>query len=124
MGLFTIQQQITAGGNFDGSLPPGTPTAANDLLSFAPHTAGGLFDFDLANPAKIAYIEIAFGGQSSWSLSKLDVDGDELVLWAGTTDTSFVTLTSDSMYLFEKQLLLLRTVGAASAMKARISVEK
>jgi len=122
MNVKTIQQQITAGNDFDGTAPAGTPTRDKDIEAYPPEAAGGLFDFLLKNPAEIASIELILVGQSSWSISKKDVDGAELVLWTGTTETSFITIDSDRMVITEEQLLLVRTTGATGALKARISV--
>ena len=124
MSVTIIQQSITAGGNFDGTLPAGTPTLNKDIKRFPAAATGGLFDFELKDPHVIRSIEIILGGQNSWTVHKKDSDGDELLSWAGTTETDFITIDEDRMSIYEGELLLVRTVGALTAMKCRVALER
>lgn len=124
MGVFIIQQQISAGNDFDGTLPAGVPAYDKDIKRFPSGTAGGLFDFEITGPHEIFSIELILGGQSAWSISKEDSDGDEIVLWAGTSEASFVTLLEDRIQITEEETLLVRTTGASAALKCRIAVKK
>lgn len=125
MGVAIIQQEITAGNDFDGTLPSTDPTQESDYQKkFPEDTAGGLFDFELDNPAEIFSIELQLGGQSSWQIVKRDIDGDDTVIWSGSTETSFITLASDRILITEGELLLLTTTGATAQLKAKIAVEK
>ena len=121
MNISTIEQGITAGSDFDGTLPLGTPVRANDLIRYVAEAAGGLFDPGIVDPSEIYHIEIKLGGQTSWTLHKKDANGVEILLWAGTTEANFATVDSDRMPILEKQTLLLRTTGATGDMKARVS---
>lgn len=122
MAIRTIEQRISAGNQFDGTAPSGDAVLGTDLEQYPEEAAGGLFDFGLDNPAEIHHIELKLGGQTSWSLSKRDKDGVDVILWAGTTETAFVTLAEDRMPILEDQKLVLVTTGATAAMKARISI--
>lgn len=124
MGVAIIQQKISAGGNFDGTLPPGDAVGDKDISRFPAAPTGGLFEFNITGPHVIRSVELHLANQSAWSISKEDSDGDEIVLWSGTTETSFVTISEDFMLLYEAEKLLLRTTAATTAMKCRIAIEK
>jgi hypothetical protein len=124
MGVAIIQQKISAGGNFDGTLPPGTPVLDKDINRFPVAATGGLFEFNITGPHVIRSVELHLANQTVWSIAKKDSDGDEIVLWSGTVETSFVTISEDFMLLYEEEQLLLRTTGATTAMKCRIAIEK
>ena len=124
MGYRVIQQEILAGNDFNGALPTTTPTRGHDFeKKFPADTVGGLFEFDLKDPEKISNIQLILGGQSAWTLSLVDDDGDELVIWKGTTETNFCTLESDRIPIIEKQTLKLVTTGATADLKARVMLE-
>jgi len=124
MGVAIIQQRISATDDFDGTLPPGTPVQDKDIKRFPVAATGGLFDFEITGPHVIRSVELKLGGQSVWSISKLDSDGDEIVYWSGTTETSFVTISEDFMLLYEDEKLLVRTTGATAALKCRIAIQR
>lgn len=124
MSVTIIQQRISAGNDFDGTLPTTTPVTDKDIKRFPVDAAGGLFDFAITGPHWLSNIEFLGGGQSSWTLHKLDSDGDEILLWQGTDEDNFVTCSCDKMQVYESETLLLRTVGASTAMKCRISLDR
>jgi hypothetical protein len=124
MGVAIIQQRISATDDFDGTLPPGTPVSEKDIKRFPEAAAGGLFDFAIDSPHVIRSVELHLGGQSVWSIAKKDSDGDEIVYWAGTTETDFVTISEDFMLLYEDEKLLVRTTGATAALKCRIAIQR
>lgn len=124
MSVAIIQQRISAGGNFDGTSPPGTPIVDKDIKRFPAAATGGLFDFEITGPHTIMGIELHLGDQTSWTLHKKDSDGEELLIWSGTTEDDFVTLAEDRTLMYEGETLLLRTVGATVALKCRIAVER
>lgn len=121
MSIFIIQQKISAGNNFDGTLPTTTPTYEQDIMRFPVHTAGGLFEFDRTGPHEIRSIELILGGQSAWSISKEDSEGDEIVILSGTTEVSIIT-TVDRTVIYEAEKILVRTTGATGALKCRIAI--
>lgn len=124
MSVAIIQQRISAGNNFDGTLPTTTPAGIKDINRFPEDAVGGLFDFGITEPHWISSIEIILGGQTSWTIHKKDSDGDEILLWQGTDEANFVTCSCDKMQIVEEETLLLRTVGAATAMKCRVALDR
>lgn len=124
MSVSIIQQTITAGGNFGGVLPPGSATPDKDVNRFAPAATGGRFDFSISGPHEISAIEIKLANQSSWSISKKDSDGDLVVLFSGTTETSFVMKASERSLLYEGEVLELVTAAATTAMKCRVAINR
>jgi hypothetical protein len=123
MGIRIIQQTITAGSNFDGLIPTTTPIHGHDIEKEYPTDVhGGLFEFDLTQPAVVYAIEIKFGGQSAWAIHKKDHNGDEFLLYSGTTEAFLATLAKDRTLITEGQKLLLRTTGASTKMIARVAV--
>lgn len=124
MGALVIQQQISAGNQFDGQAPSTTPARGNDLWKDYPEDSqGGLFDFELEDPALIVNVTLKLDGNTSaWSLNLVDVDGDEVTLFSGTNETSFVTTYGDRVLITQGQKLKLTTTGATGALKARVAV--
>ncbi len=122
MGLRTIEQKITAGADFDGTLPTGATTQGNDLESFTAQAAGGLFDFAQDKPITIQQIAIVFGGQSTWSLVLVDADATELPVDDGTTETEYLDWNIE-LVLLKGQKLKLVTTGASTAMRAHVTAE-
>lgn len=121
MSFRTIQQGITAGNDFDGTAPAGSPTFANDIEAIAAEAAGGLFDFENSNPVEVRQVSILLGGQISWSLVLVDVDDNEFPFLSGTTEASVLDLSK--LILLEGQKLKLTTTGASTAMTARITID-
>jgi len=124
MSVSIIQQTISATDDFDGTLPPGTPALSDDIKRFPVAATGGLFDFEITSPHIIRSCEIRLGGQSAWSVSKKDSEGDEIVIWSGAGETTFFSSDSDRPLMYEKETLLLRTTGATAVLKCRIALEK
>ncbi len=122
MGSRSIQQQISAGHDFDGTTPGGTPTVSHGVQKYVVATAGGLFDFALDHPTEVLQISLVLGGQTSWSISIHDDDGDDTLVFAGTTEAYFVSTAQDRFVLMPGQKLKLVTSGASTAMKCRIGV--
>lgn len=120
----TIQQAISAGNDFDGAAPGGALTTSPEgIESYAESDAGGLFEFGNQYPVEVVQIQIILGGQLTWSISVVDDDDDEIVLWSGTTEADFHTTAADRIVLLPGQALKLVTSTASAAMKARVSVE-
>jgi len=124
MSVAIIQQRVSAGSDFDGTLPATTPGATKDIKRFPVDVAGGLFDFGITGPHIINSIEMILSGQTSWTIHKKDSDGDEILLWAGTIETDVVTLSADRMAIYEDETILVRTVGATGAMKCRVALAR
>lgn len=123
LGIRTMEQRITAGGNFDGTLPSGSLTRKDSIESYAPAATGGLFDLELTEPVLVRTVEIKLGGQTLWTVHKRDTSGDELLVICGTDETDFVTTEAESFILTAKQSLVVRTTGATAALICRVSVQ-
>lgn len=124
MGVLVFEQSVNSSHNWNGTAPPGTPVPGSDIVKKYPIAdTGGLFDFEITSPHWISSIQLVLGGQTTWTLSILDEDGAEVVVWSGTTETSFVALESDRALLLEDQTLKLVSTGTPSVnMKARIAL--
>jgi hypothetical protein len=101
----------------------GTAINASNLESFPAGTVGGLFDFGGTKPLRIAQIAIKFGGQSTWTFAIVDKDGIEFTVLSGTTEAGLLNTTLRPI-LLQGQKLKLVTVGASTAMRARISASR
>ena len=136
--LFAIEQAITAGNNFGGVAPADNPDFDEDTftLRHAAGSVGGLFNPGYYGAAEagagepvsrtleveVCGLEIDFGGQSSWTLHVASGGGATDVLWkSGTTEGDLVAHGEDQVkLLLPGQFLKLTTVGAGSAMRARV----
>jgi len=124
MNLSIIQQKITAGNQFNAADPGTTPVLDKDIKRYPEAAVGGLFDFEVKDPSEIVAVEFHLADQTTWSITKRDSDGDDIVLWAGTTETSFVVLAADRTFITEGETLRVVTAGASGAMKLRIAVRR
>lgn len=122
MSLRTIEQNILAGSQFTGAAPASVPILGNDLERYVPGVVGGLFTFNHDKPMRIEQISIKFGGQASWTLNLVDANAIETLLLSGTSEVSLVNSVLRP-WLLQGQRLKLVTVGATTAMMARISVD-
>lgn len=124
MGVLVYEQSINSGQNFDGTLPSTTPAPGSDIVKKWPiDDTGGLFDFGLTSPHWISSIQLIMGGQDTWTLSIVDEDGAELLVWDGTTEASFIALETDRVLILEGQSIKLISLGTTIVdMKARIAL--
>lgn len=123
-GITTQEQQINAGNNFNGTVPPGEITRADGIESFPPAITGGRFNFEcLTRPHVVRSVELHLGGQTVWTVHKRDLQGKELLVLCGTDETDFITTEGDSFIMTTGQCLLVRTTGATAILFARVSVE-
>jgi hypothetical protein len=123
LGLRTVEQRITAGGAFDGTVPPGTIVRKDSIEAYPPAATGGLFDLDLKEPVFVRTVELKLGGQSLWTVHKRDTFGDEILIICGTNETDFVSTQCESFVMTAKQKLVVRTTGATAALICRVSVQ-
>lgn len=96
---------------------------AHGIWKYPENGHGGLIDFELEQPVSVRTVELKLGGQSAWTVHKKDLDGRELLIICGTTETDFLTTEADSFILTDGQLLVIRTTGATSALMCRVSVQ-
>ena len=118
-----MEQRITAGGGFDGTLPPGAIARKDSIEAYPPAATGGLFDLELKEPVFVRTVELKLGGQSLWTVHKRDKLGDEILVICGTNETDFITTVAESFILTAKQTLVVRTTGATAALICRVSVQ-
>lgn len=117
-----ILQAITAGNDFDGTLPTGAGRAG-EIETFPAAAAGGLFDFGQANSVVVSGVRLFLGGQTSWDLKIVSVSGVEYTWLTGTTESSFIAAGKDiELPLLPGEKLKLTTTGASTAMEALITV--
>lgn len=125
-----IRQHLLAGNNFSGVAPADgggsmTPTFGNDIYKFDSMTAGGLFEpdndmyeFERAEALYLVGAEMQLSNQSSWQIERTDVDGNDLVIYSGTTESSVYITEDVKIVLLWGTSLKLTTVGATGAMVA------
>jgi hypothetical protein len=126
--LIAEVHQITAGNDFDGTVPPSLVHVFNGVKEFAFADAGGKFVCQMnsgEDPAdtdrvrKIKDIRIRFGGQSSWTLH-VSNGSREVLFLAGTTETEIVA-TDTCLELMPDEYLSLVTAGATAAMHCTVT---
>ena len=131
-----IRQSVKAGSNFGGVAPvdgvtPLFPNLNDDLYYFAPGTIGGLFDpsstlydFDARESVSLLGIELTLSNQSSWKVEKVDRDGNLVEVVKGTTELSYVSMSSETdLILLWKEAIKFTTVGATNPIKAIFKFE-
>lgn len=126
LGIRTLEQRITAGGNFDGTLPAGTIANADNIDSWPAESVGGLFPVAIIEPSAPVFVrslELFLSDQTAWTVHKKDANADELLIVCGTTEEAFLTTESDSFILTANQSLVVRTTGATGAMICRIHLQ-
>lgn len=123
LGIRTMEQRVTAGGAFDGTLPAGAVVRKDSIEAYPTGATGGLFDLGLKEPVFVRSVELKLGGQSSWTIHKRDTQGTEILVICGTNETDFVSTSCESFILTAKQKLVVRTVGATADLLCRVSVQ-
>lgn len=80
-----IQQQITAGGNFDGTLPQDSGHRADSpvgrdysIYKYAPNNKGGLFFWNSVEPLVCSQIHISSATAMDVTISIVNLDPDSL----------------------------------------------
>lgn len=137
-----IQQQITAAGNFDGTLPQAAgPVRANSplgqgnsLYKYAPAAKGGLFFWANTEPLVCTQIHVALGAAANISVSLCNLNpatinddspatlaGEDILIAQGTAIT-FLTLgeTQLKATLLPYQAIKIVTTANAAAQIARV----
>ena len=129
-----IRQHLTAGNNFSGIAPADgggamTPVFANDIYKFDNMTAGGLFDptsalyeFERTESLYLVGAELDLSNQTSWQLERVDVDGNSLVIYDGTNETSVYITEDVKILLLWGTKLTFTTVGATGAMTVTLKL--
>lgn len=119
-----IQQRITAGGTFNGTLPSTEVTRANGLNKFAPAAAGGLFDFELDEAATVQQISVDMNGNSALTVSIVNLDadrnvisGEDVRIYSGTVQ---LLNMSEPIILGKRQALKIACATTGQVMIARV----
>jgi len=128
MSYLTTMQQISAGNQFDGTAPTGSRTGANGKFTFPEEAAGGLFDVGPTEPGHLIGVQLyaagaAALGASSWSVTKVTAEGDEVSLFSGTTETQFVSTSADRVPLLPGEKIKVVTAGATAALRCMVMVD-
>jgi len=117
----TIEQRVTSGNQFDGTLPDTDPGFSSGTFAYPEDTKGGLFDFVQTSPLKLQKVELKLdgGAGATWNLYISNGVSADDVLWiTGTDETSFVN--TEPLVLSIGQKIKLVTTGATNAMLARL----
>jgi len=128
MGYRTQMQQIIATNQFDGTAPAGSATAANGKRTFAAEAAGGLFDLQLSEPAHLMGVQLfalstADLDGGTWEIRKVTAEGDEMVLFSGTTETQFVSQASQRIPMLPGEKIKVVTTGMSEAMGCMVMTD-
>lgn len=122
MSYRTIQHSILATNQFTGVTPGGALSNVNGIETHAAHANGGLFNFAQTKPTPVKYFSFKGGGQSSWTLKLIDAAANDLGAVATGTNEAAKYVELDGVILMKGDKLKLETVGATTAMIARVTV--
>lgn len=129
MAYRSVMQQITAGNNFDGTAPTGSPTSGNGKRTYAAEAAGGLFtDISPVDPGHVMGIALYANSTNdldggTWAISKVTAEGDEFVLFSGTTETEFYMQAKDRFVMLPGEQIKVVTTGMSNAMRCIVSTD-
>jgi len=141
IGPITIRQETEAGDQFDGNKPTGTRTVTGRVITYPLEADCGLFDFAslLASDTiqdrlggqiavasmdlVVVRISIRLGGPNSWTLTEIDLDGNEAIIreQAAAAETDYYKAGED-LFLPAGHTLELKTVAGAAVQTASITV--
>ena len=115
-----IHQKTSAGGAFDGTLPPGDSVFANGLNKYADAATGGLFDFKQDAPVTVAQYHFDLGASVLYTISIVNLDaagvpipGEELQI---DTNTGRYPFTRTPFILLVRQALKIVAAGTGVRM--------
>jgi hypothetical protein len=126
--IWTIQQQITAGNNFNKSSPDGSKTEDGHKITYDGCNNGGQFQFDYDHPLEVrrVMLDAADSNDWYWYVESDGADGtNEFVLFEHSdTELNSLVVAGDSfLLLMPGDKLLLETLGGTNSMYAEVSVE-
>jgi len=120
-----IEQRITAGNQWDETLPTGVHVDADGIRKFPAGPTGGRFDFDFAaqdgsfDTYDIEQIFVDFGdGAGEVAIVNSDVVPVRVVLATAPVGGTFLRV--DVIHLAWDEKITLKTAGATQAMYARV----
>jgi hypothetical protein len=139
-----IQQRVTAGNRFDGTLPTGdSPVGAapnSPIYKYAPQAAGGLFYWDVNESVICGQFHVSLGGSADVRLYLVNLDpasviagsptalAGESILIEESTGVNFVALDESKFRClilpFQALQLVTTSSGAAQIAQAVASIER
>lgn len=120
-----IEQAISAGGQFDETLPPGTPTDNQAIRVFPAAATGGEFVFDFTGPDasfvtyQIDQIFIDFADAATAEIAIVDSKGTPTRTVLASPGSGTYLSTTPFLLAWDQKVTL-KTLGASLAMIARV----
>lgn len=118
-----IEQRISAGNDWDGTLPSTTPSfASKGVKAFPEDTHGGLFQWNFASffLMEIQQINIDFAGVGGKSVVVRRPSGPDVLIYSSTDPLEISVLITDKFQLAADENIVIESTGAVAAMYARI----
>lgn len=120
-----IEQRITAGNDWDGTVPSTTPDfAIKGVKKFPTDVAGGLFEFDFTAffLMEVQQISVVFAGVGTKSIVIRGPGGvaDDFEIFKSTDPLEVNILITDKFQLSPDENIVILSTGAANAMFARV----
>jgi hypothetical protein len=120
----TVQQEISAGNDWDGTVPATTPVIADGIKAYPAHTAGGLFEFGLGEGFflwRVERIVVDFNGVANKGVYIRKSGVPDIPVWESTLAIEAKLLFTDKVQLAADEQLVVVSTGAANAMYARVT---
>ena len=130
-----IQQRITSGGHFDGTLPTGNTSDAgtadqNGLYKYTAQAAGGLFVWNNYEPILVVQLHVDLGGSGDVTVSVVNQDDaglavtDEEIIIYQAQSVRYITLdeTHFRVTLLRGQALKLVTTSPGAVIQVAQAV--
>lgn len=119
-----IEQRISAGGDWDGTVPTTTPDFATTkgVKIFPEDAAGGLFVFDFTSffLIEVQQIHVDFAGVAAKSIVIRGLSGPDIQIFSSTDPAESIILITDKFQLALDENIVILSAGAAAAMYARV----
>ena len=120
----TIQQEITAGNDWDGTAPATTAVTADGVKAYPTDTKGGLFEFDYSTGFflwKVERIVVDFNGVAAKGIYIRKTGVPDIPIWESTLASEEKLLITDEILLQADESLVIVSTSAANAMYARVT---
>lgn len=120
----TIQQEITATNDWDGTEPTTTPAIADGIKAYPTDTQGGLFDFGYA-PGFFLWetqrILVDFNGVAIKGIYIRKTGVPDIPIWESTLAAERKVLITDKIQLAADEQLVITSSSATNAMYGRVT---
>ena len=120
----TIQQEITAGNDWNGTEPSTTYAIADGIKAYPTDTVGGLFDFSYADGFflwEIERIVADFNGVAVKGIYIRKTGYPDIPIWESVSGSEQKLLFTDKVQLAADETIVITSTGAATAMYARVT---